>query len=217
MIPSWTHKFGSESWLCVNPWWTDDENRPALTHRPRGDLRGLDYTWIMRIAVVIALLGMACGAAGHATSPPADPMGSVGSHAPLATLERTACYGFCPVYKVTIFRDGAVEYEGEQFVKVRGRAAGRISAGQLDELDALFQRNGYLQLASSYQKQNVTDLPSAFTSYSPAPGRTKSVKHYLGDFSAPEALTRVEEGIDRIVHIEQWIGTPEERQHLPRT
>jgi hypothetical protein len=171
----------------------------------------------MRISFFIALLVMACGAASHTATPPADPAGSAGSHEPLATLERTACYGFCPVYKVTIFRDGVVEYDGEQFVKVQGRATGHLGARQLAELDALFQQNGYLQLASSYQKQTVTDLPSAFTSYSPAPGRTKSVKHYLGDWSAPEALTRVEEGIDRIVHIEQWIGTLEERQHLPRT
>jgi Domain of unknown function (DUF6438) len=171
----------------------------------------------MRITSFIALLVMACGAASHAAPPPDDPAGPAARHEPLVTLERTPCFGFCPVYKVTIFRDGIVEYEGKRFVKVQGRATGRLSASQLAELRALFARNGYLQLASSYQKQQATDLPSAFTSYSPASGRTKSVKHYLGDFSAPEALTRVEEGIDRSVHIEQWIGTPEERQHLPRT
>ena len=138
-----------------------------------------------------------------------------GNHEPLATLERTACFGTCPVYKVAIFRNGTVEYQGERFVKTKGRATGHIGAKRLDELQELFQQSGYLRFNDSYERQDVTDLPSAFTSYSPAPGRTKSVRHYLGDFSAPKALFDVEEGIDRIVNIEQWIGTPEERQNLP--
>ncbi len=140
-----------------------------------------------------------------------------GRNEPLATLERTACFGTCPVYKVAIFRDGTVEYKGERFVKTQGRATGHIGAEQLAELQELFQQSGYLQFNDSYERQDVTDLPSAFTSYSPAPDQTKSVRHYLGDFSAPRALFDVEEGIDRIVNIEQWIGTPEERQNMPAT
>ncbi|MEO8396969.1 MAG: DUF6438 domain-containing protein, partial [Chloroflexota bacterium] len=29
------------------------------------------------------------------------------------TLERTACHGTCPIYTVSIFEDGTVNYEGE--------------------------------------------------------------------------------------------------------
>jgi hypothetical protein len=162
----------------------------------------------MRIVLTLALIAAACGAG---TTPVDSP---TGRHEPLATLQRTACFGFCPIYQVAIFRDGTVEYEGERFVKIQGRATGRISARQLAQLRRLFQRNGYLRLEDSYESYDVTDLPSANTSYSPRPGRTKSIRHYLGDRSAPRALFRVEEGIDRIVDIEQWIGTPEER---PRT
>jgi hypothetical protein len=170
----------------------------------------------MRIIPFITLIVMACTAACHATSPSSYGGDPPSSHEPLATLERTACFGFCPIYKVTIFRDGVVEYEGKQFVKIQGQAIGRLSAQQLAQLRELFRRNGYLQLASAYDRLNATDLPWAYTSYSPVPDQTKSIRHYLGDWSAPPALTRVEEGIDRIVNIEQWIGTLEERQSLPR-
>jgi hypothetical protein len=171
----------------------------------------------MRNIFNIALIILACGVACYVAPPSNNGNPPGGKHEPLATLERTPCFGTCPVYKVTIFRDGVVEYEGIRFVKVPGRATGQLSARQLAELRTLFQRNGYLGLASSYVRQDATDQPSAFTSYSPAPDQTKSVRHYLGDRSAPEALTRVEEGIDRIVNIEQWIGTREERQSLPST
>jgi hypothetical protein len=172
----------------------------------------------MRIAIILGLIALACGVGcTRGTSPSNGDYPPSGRPEPLATLERTRCFGTCPVYKVTIFRDGTVEYVGRQYVKVRGRATGHLSAEQLVQLRTLFQQSGYLQLGDSYERVDVTDQPSAYTSYSPAPGRTKTVRHYLGDRSAPRALTDVEEGIDRIVNIEQWIGTPEERQGLPRT
>jgi len=165
----------------------------------------------MRITLIVTLIVMACVAACIVNTPP--PQGPSGRHEPLATLERTPCFGFCPVYKVTIFRDGIVEYEGVRFVKTVGTATGRISARRLARVRALFERNGYFQFADSYQNYSVTDLPSAITSYSPGGGRFKTVNHYLGDRSAPRALTEIEDGIDRIVDIEQWIGAPGERPH----
>lgn len=171
----------------------------------------------MRITLVLALIIMACGAACYTASSPSGGTSPTGPHEQLATLERTACFGYCPIYKVTIFRDGIVEYQGEKFVKIVGRATGRLTRRQLAQLEELFRRNGYLGLESSYERRDATDLPSAFTSYSPAGGETKAIRHYQGDLSAPKALTQVEQGIDRIVNIEQWIGTPEERQHLPRS
>jgi len=37
------------------------------------------------------------------------------------TLERTECYGFCPIYTLTIQGDGTVVYDGKDFVKTKGR------------------------------------------------------------------------------------------------
>jgi Domain of unknown function (DUF6438) len=44
------------------------------------------------------------------------------SAAPISSikLERTACLGTCPIYSVTIFSDGRLEYKGEMFVKAKG-------------------------------------------------------------------------------------------------
>ena len=35
-------------------------------------------------------------------------------------LERTQCYGPCPVYKLSILRNGEITYNGIQFVKILG-------------------------------------------------------------------------------------------------
>ncbi|MCI0516543.1 MAG: DUF6438 domain-containing protein, partial [Woeseiaceae bacterium] len=42
------------------------------------------------------------------------------------TLERTACYGTCPMYKVTIASEGAVTFEGQRFTKTIGTAKGKM-------------------------------------------------------------------------------------------
>src|SRR6187200_1158641 len=47
-------------------------------------------------------------------------------------LERTACFGKCPIYSVVIKSDGSVQYTGEKFVerlgKHRGKTRGSFNA-----------------------------------------------------------------------------------------
>lgn len=166
----------------------------------------------MRIARALVLVAAACGG-----TPPPAPISNnrtptAARHEPMAAIERTACFGWCPVYKVTVYRDGTVDYDGGNFVKTTGHATGSLAPDQIAALDELFRRHHYLDLRDAYEEYHVTDMPSVYTSCTPQGQTTKRVKHYLGDDSAPHDLTEVEDGIDRIVHIEQWIGTPEERQ-----
>jgi hypothetical protein len=150
-----------------------------------------------------------------ATPPPTTPVGNTGNNTggpavQVATLERTPCFGFCPVYKVAVMSDGTVNYEGERFVKLTGPHTGQISADQVNALRQAFETAGYVQFQDSYEQHTVTDLPSVNTSYT-KDGNTKSVRHYLGDRTAPEALGKLEDEFDKIIGIETWIGTPEER------
>jgi len=129
-------------------------------------------------------------------------------HELLASIERTTCYGWCPGYKVRVFRDGMVEYEGEAYVKTLGKATGHLSPEELETLDQLFRKSGYLGLDDSYD-EDATDMPTIYTSYSPG-GCKKSIRHY--GLGAPKALDEIEHSIDRIIRIEQWIGTADERK-----
>jgi hypothetical protein len=169
------------------------------------------------IAPAIALAAAACGGA-PAPAPPSNsaPRPAASAHEPVATLERTECYGWCPAYKITIYRDGVVDYVGTRFVKLVGEARGQLTTAQLAQLDQLFEQTGYLHFKDRYVKTTVTDMPSANTSYAPPGEPAKSVQHYDGDRSAPKELAQVEDGIDQIVRIEQWIGTTDERRGLGR-
>ena len=56
--------------------------------------------------------------------------------------------------------------------------------------------------------------PRSARKYDSTSGVSKEVVHYHGDASAPRALDEVENGIDRIVNVEQWIGTSDEQMKL---
>jgi hypothetical protein len=121
------------------------------------------------------------------------------------TLERTPCFGSCPVYKLTVYGTGRVVYEGIENVNVIGTKESTISDEQVMELIPRFLDVDYFSLNDSYQKFMVSDMPSAITSIQIA-GETKTVQHYHGDKTAPEVLTELEDFIDQTVNSAQWVG-----------
>jgi hypothetical protein len=140
---------------------------------------------------------------------PADP----GSREPVATLQRTACFGWCPVYTVSVHRDGAIEYDGTEYVKIKGKATGVLPQDKVDAIDKLFAAAHYFDFEDSYTHYDVTDNPSAITSWH-HDGKVKTIEHYYGDSHAPPALTQLEDDLAKLIGIERWIGTHAEREKL---
>ncbi len=136
------------------------------------------------------------------------------SEADLKTLsihfERTACYGTCPAYSVTIQGDGHVVYEGKAHVKTTGAQAGHIDPATVKALLAEFAQAKFLSLPSDYAMQKCTcrrctDMPSAITELRVA-GASHRVNHYYGCACAPKALFTLESAIDKAATVEQWTG-----------
>lgn len=128
------------------------------------------------------------------------------------TLERTACYGTCPMYTLTITADGKVTFEGRRFTKVTGQATGRISKKAFRGLVAEFQKIGYFSLPDNYSPgtpqcpQRVTDMPAANTSLR-LKGKIKGVAHYhgCGTSGKLQQLTELENKIDEVAGTQKWI------------
>jgi len=126
------------------------------------------------------------------------------------TLERTPCFGTCPVYEVTLRSDGTVVYEGKRFTKEIGRRTGKISTKQFQELATKIEQIGFFALNDEYlTKKNadgsetrVTDLPSRITTVKRG-AESKRIRNYFG---GPESLKELEELIDRISNSGIWVG-----------
>ena len=130
---------------------------------------------------------------------------------PVITLERTTCFGSCPAYKLTIFDDGKVLFEGKEFVKQKGKAEGQITKDELERLVREFNKINYMKLEDEYGIGDRcpdlwTDYPSAITSFS-TNGTTKTINHYLGcrGLSILDQLTPLENKIDEVANTKRWI------------
>lgn len=153
------------------------------------------------------LLLVAC-APRKVVSPPAENSAEVAAR-PAITLERTACFGSCPVYTISVSPSGEVTFQGRAHVLQLGTATGQIPAQRVDALLLELERAGYFGFASRYALSEpacgryVTDLPGAVSSATLG-GRTKRIEHDYGCGSAPEALRVLEQRIDEVLGSGQW-------------
>ena len=116
------------------------------------------------------------------------------------TLERTACFGTCPAYTVTLSGDGTVRYEGRQFVRETGKRTWTIAPDAVAALAKEMQAAGYFDFQDRYT-EHITDLPTTRTSLRIG-SRFKSIEDYFG---APDALHRLEKRIDEVAGVQKYV------------
>ena len=160
----------------------------------------------MAVRVVLALLiGITVGAAAQEVEPPADAM---------IRLQRTSCYGPCPIYSVTIDARGTVTYNGDKFVRVVGRRTAQIAPSVVAALLASAERIHFFEMRDAYRAienpdgtvSHVTDLPTKIVTIT-INGRTKRVEDYVG---APDVLAQFEQQIDEAAGTRRWVFLDEE-------
>jgi hypothetical protein len=160
------------------------------------------------VAVVLASISGAC--APNAMS--SDQNRTQSPPALLARIERTICYGWCPAYSVEILVDGTARYEGRAYVVTEGMALARLTPEQVEEVRAAFKRAGFRAISEDCCNcRDVTDGPTVFLTLEDG-GPRKTIEHYDGCGRAPPELGYLEGEIDRIVNVEQWIGTRDQRR-----
>ena len=140
---------------------------------------------------------------------PAQPTPTPDYSTLVVTMERTPCFGTCPVYQLTIRGDGSVAYQGEMFVAVEGAQTAAISAEQIQALVTAIEAADFFSLADDYSAP-ATDLPSTIISVT-FNGQSKQVNHYgvcgLADIdAAPKGLCDLEKTIDDVTDAAQWVG-----------
>lgn len=130
----------------------------------------------------------------------------------LIVLDRGACEQRCAVYRLAIFADGTVIYDGRYFVRRAGLVRSSISPDALSNLIADLDAGGFFAMESNYGYGNK-DHCDAFESGDPAAiltvssgGRSKTILHNHGcSGKASSRLTDLEDKVDRAVGAVKWI------------
>ena len=122
------------------------------------------------------------------------------------TIQRSSCYGPCPIYSAKIYADGSVVYVGKEFVKEIGERRFKITPERVQELIKEFQRIDYASLKDKYDADengnSLTDLPTTITSIC-LDGKKKKVVNYFG---APRKLDELEDKIDSLAGLYNYLG-----------
>ena len=135
------------------------------------------------------------------------------------SLERTSCYGTCPSYKVIAYRDGRIQYEGKDYVTIKGKRISAISPGHFAKLAKKVEEIGFFRLNNEYSSITnpdgsmtvVTDQPTYITTVTRGTV-TKKVENYYG---GPKRLHEFEQLIDEITNSAQWTGHPDLNKDIP--
>jgi hypothetical protein len=133
---------------------------------------------------------------------PLDPVFS-GTGITEIAIERTSCYGFCPIYTFILRCDGTVKYTGQANVEKVGEHMGRIDKVSFGFLARLAVDIGFFDELRPYYSCDATDLPTAYVSIV-RNGERKTIKHYAPGDNDPPRLQAFELLLDEAYKHVQW-------------
>lgn len=175
--------------------------------------------------IMIVLFGLAavpCISAAQATAPAASKADAPASAAQereatgditSILMHRSGCYGFCPVYEVTVTAQGDVTFDGHRFVEKTGKQHSKVIPSKFQQLAALILHIGFFKLQDRYRYEQ--DGCTEWWSDSPTVdiivtrGSTKKhVSYYYGckGPSVEKPIIALSEAIDKATGTSTWIG-----------
>lgn len=136
-------------------------------------------------------------------------------------LERTPCFGFCPTYRLSIARSGAVVFEPTARTAADGvaRDSASVPSATLDSLVARAERIGFFGLPELVREDStlcqalVTDHPSVVLSVH-QPSGVHRVDYYTGCYAnggdsrrvaVLDSLGALAAAIDSAANVARWL------------
>lgn len=172
----------------------------------RGEAARLSIPVVWRTGALVAMMLVlsACGGDGREnTAVPGDFA---------VTLQRTVCFGTCPVYTVSVNASGLVQYDGTRCVAVYGHQESRVPQERLRALMAAFQDIDFFSLQDIYRDDEGYCVPGAFDgtviiTTLRVNGMAKTVQDWHGcnpqDIAA--RLDALERQVDDLLGTAQWV------------
>lgn len=131
---------------------------------------------------------------------------------PSISLERSACYGRCPVYRFTLQSDRSYRWDGRGHFAVAGIVLGRMAATTYSSALKLLRDARYLDFKDSYEagatcEDWATDGPTVTLEVTD-PSGPKTIVHCLGcrGFTGQAALIELEQNLARVFRTGRFTG-----------
>jgi len=108
---------------------------------------------------------------------------------PIISMQRTACFGECPIYKFEIYSNGDCRYIGKKFVNKIGEYKFNLKKNNIDLILSKAKEINFKKMDDKYIS-SITDLPTTYIKI-----KNKKIVDYS---NAPKELKELENLIDEI-------------------
>jgi len=115
-------------------------------------------------------------------------------------MQRTPCFGQCPVYTIRIYQSGNAYLEGKRFFDYEGWFKTKFSESEMIQIKTWASEAGYWKMDHVYDAP-VTDLPSTTTAL-----KTDSQYHWVYNrMNSPDELRAFERNIETLIKDQDWV------------
>lgn len=123
------------------------------------------------------------------------------SDSTFARIQRTSCFGRCPIYVLTVYKSGFAKYHGQKWTDREGDYTMKFDSKKLTKLAEAAEKMGYFSMENIYDNPQVTDLPATITTLSIKNGFKTVINRYGGS----ENLRIFENFFDEIFKSDEWV------------
>jgi Domain of unknown function (DUF6438) len=125
------------------------------------------------------------------------------------SIERSPCFGKCPVFKAVILNSGKAVYEGRSSVKKLGMFTGLVSEAQIKLLQQKAMDLKMDTLLAEYVNPHLADFPSHKVSFL-IKGELKSI--YIMSTDPPLPVTEYEQLLEETLDQVNWTKMEPEQE-----
>ena len=150
------------------------------------------------LPLVLLLVVSSCGSSKKSSKPEANKE----KKELIIALERTACYGTCPIYKIEVFSDGSAMYYGERFVDNLGKYTFNVSQETINYILKKAVEIRFFEMEDKYTA-DITDLPKTIVFIKKDRKKKKIIDYY----GAPKTLKEFESLVDGCVDYRRMKST----------
>ena len=121
-----------------------------------------------------------------------------------AYIYRSACFGMCPSYEMSIYKDGTILLEGKRNVRLLGNFAAKLSTKQMRMFSDMAVSIDFFEMNDVYDRP-ITDVPSTTLSVV-IDGYRKEV---YARHNYPQRIKKLSEMFDNLLENDFWTEVEE--------
>ncbi|MES2621492.1 MAG: DUF6438 domain-containing protein [Bacteroidota bacterium] len=116
----------------------------------------------------------------------------------ILSMERTACFGSCPVFEAKLYSNGLLLYNGKMFTQHTGCGYAEVPKAEIAQLLEYVKEAGFFNLENKYpiNEQAPSDLPGCHL-YIKSGANEKRIEDE--GWETPSALTAIQNRVDSLI------------------